>query len=71
MKLRDLICRTVEERYEAEMALGFLRYEELRKLNAKQFAALHASNIKGEGRFDDLVDAMIITRASGKGCDCK
>lgn len=71
MTLEQLVLRTIESHSDAEMALGFLRYQELRRLTVRKFAALTASAIKGSGRFDDLVDAMIISRASGKGCDYK
>ncbi len=41
-----------------ELALGYLRYEALRKLNPRQFKEIHLRNIKGE-RFDDMVDNLI------------
>lgn len=41
-----------------EARIGEARYEKLRKLNAQQFAELYQRNIKGEGRFDDLVDGL-------------
>ncbi len=39
--------------------IAFLRYEYVRKLNPQQFAELHERNVRGEGRFDDLVDNLI------------
>jgi hypothetical protein len=47
-----LRTRTAEE-----LELAHERHEYLRTLNPLQFAALHERNIRGEGRFDDLVDA--------------
>lgn len=34
------------------------RYEKLRKLNPRQYAALCEWNLAGEGTFDDLVDKL-------------
>jgi hypothetical protein len=61
---------TPEQRYDAaladalksniplELAIGYIRYEALRKLNARQYADLFRRNLSGE-RFDDLVDGLI------------
>lgn len=38
--------------------VGAARYEKLRKLNAQQFQELYQRDIRGEGRFDDLVDGL-------------
>jgi hypothetical protein len=46
------LSRTTEE-----LELAHARYEYLRTLNPQQFKSLYERNIKGEGRFDDLVDA--------------
>ena len=40
------------------LALGYVRYEKLRLLNARQYAELNRRNLSGEGRFDDLVDQL-------------
>jgi hypothetical protein len=40
-----------------ELELAHARYAYLRTLNPRQFKSLYERNIKGEGRFDDLVDA--------------
>lgn len=34
------------------------RYEKVRKLSPRQFAEIWDRNIKGEGTFDELVDAL-------------
>jgi hypothetical protein len=41
-----------------EAVLGYLRYEEMRKLNVNQFAELFKRNIAGEN-FDKMVDELI------------
>ena len=40
------------------LALGYVRYEKLRLLNARQYAELSRKNLAGEGHFDDLVDQL-------------
>ena len=40
------------------LALGYIRYEKLRLLNARQYAELSRKNLAGEGLFDDLVDGL-------------
>ena len=42
-----------------ELALGYLRYEAIRKLNDTQFARLHCRNVLGEN-FDKMVDEMVL-----------
>ena len=41
-----------------ELALVFLRYEALRKLNPRQFTELHKRNLAGEF-FDEMVDKLV------------
>jgi len=41
-----------------ELALGYLRYEALRKLNPREFSALVTRNIEGEN-FDKMVTELI------------
>lgn len=52
------VDRAVEDYSVYELAIGFLRYEALRKLKPIEFSLLHSRNIKGE-RFDDMVDVMV------------
>lgn len=40
------------------LAHGYIRYEKLRLLNARQYAELSRKNLAGEGLFDDLVDEL-------------
>lgn len=52
-------CRTVKwERNSEELALGWLRYEAIRKLNPRQFGEIHARNIAGE-HFDTMIDELV------------
>ena len=46
-----------------ELARGFMRYEALRKLNARQYAELMDRCYKGEA-FDDLVDELVVEEVS-------
>ena len=41
-----------------DMALGFIRYEVVRRMNPRSFADLVRGNVMGK-RFDDLVDDAI------------
>lgn len=43
------------------LALGYLRYEALRKLAPRQFSDLHKRNLKGEN-FDAMVDEMVLSK---------
>jgi hypothetical protein len=56
-----LMDRTRKERNEAELALGYLRYEALRKLSPREFVAINRRNLEGE-RFDDIVTAFVVGR---------
>jgi hypothetical protein len=40
------------------LALGYIRYEKLRLLNASQYAELNRKTLTGQGHFDDLVDQL-------------
>ena len=56
--MRKLIIKAIKERPTVQLAIGFLRYEALRKLNATQFSELCHRNLHGE-RFDDMVDQLV------------
>ena len=43
-----------------ELALGWLRYETLRRMNPRQFSELHRLNMAGKN-FDDLVTEALLT----------
>jgi hypothetical protein len=53
----DMVVWLLNER--DALLVGDARYEYLRRLTPRQFAELHERNIKGEGRFDELVDGAI------------
>lgn len=59
--LDQLIKIAITEKLPQELALGFLRYEALRKLNARQYAELCKENLQG-AFFDDLVDREIMNK---------
>jgi hypothetical protein len=52
------LADALESNVPLELAIGFIRYEALRKLNALEYANLCRRNRAGE-RFDDLVDGLI------------
>ena len=54
-----VVSQHLLERCPAELAIGFARYEALRKLNPRQYRELHDRNMKGE-RFDDMVDNLVL-----------
>ena len=57
-KLHHLVGDETRRRTIHELALGFLRYEALRKCNPMTFQDLFLQNLHG-ARFDDLVDELI------------
>jgi len=48
-----------------ELALGWMRYEALRRLNPRQFSEIHDRNIRGEW-FDDLADEAFVRWKEGQ-----
>lgn len=57
--LSNIIQTVITSFNSKELALGWLRYECVRKMNARQFAELCELNLKG-ANFDELVDNAII-----------
>lgn len=57
--LEQLVEKCVAEHDVKELALGFLRYETLRRMNPNQFKELHQRNLAGE-RFDDIVTEVLL-----------
>jgi len=57
-KFDDFLYQAEQDIEHGEATLGYLRYEELRKLNVRQFAELFERNIAGEN-FDKMVDELI------------
>ena len=61
MTIDEKVCDTIAVHSQYELALGYLRYEALRKLNPRQFSALNKRNMAGEN-FDEMVDEMVVKR---------
>ena len=59
-RLQILVSKTISGHTNEELAIGFLRYEALRLLNARQYAELCKRNLRGEHAFDDLVDELTL-----------
>ena len=57
-KFDNFLYQSEKEIEHEEAVIGYLRYEELRKLNVNQFAELFKRNIAGEN-FDKMVDELI------------
>ena len=63
--INDAIQKFADETYgrgcyiDRELALGFLRYEALRKLTPRKFSELHVRNLRGEN-FDEMVDKLVV-----------
>lgn len=58
-ELDDIIKQLIKHEEPARLALGFMRYEYLRRFNPRQFQELWNKNLNGAGGFDDLIDAMM------------
>lgn len=58
--LDAVISQHIRERLPGELALGFARYEALRRLNPRQYRELHDQNMNGEN-FDRIVDALVLS----------
>lgn len=59
-----LISKIQREKSADELALGFLRYEALRKLSPRAYGELHSKNINVPGAFfDTLVDELIVGKS--------
>jgi hypothetical protein len=58
-ELDRLVTSAMKSHNTRQLALGFLRYERLRKMNPMQFAKLHAENITGRP-FDFIVDESVV-----------
>ena len=50
--------KAIMQNTNAALAIGYIRYEAVRALNTRRFAALNSLNMQGQ-RFDDLVDRLI------------
>ena len=61
----QLVVRAIAEHDVKELALGFLRYEALRRMNLNQLKELNQRNLAGE-RFDDIVTEELLKWKGGK-----
>jgi hypothetical protein len=50
---------TIATHSDEELALGYLRYERVRRMHPAAFAELYRLNLEGKGAFDELVDKDI------------
>lgn len=57
--IETLVAQAISERDPKELALGYLRYEALRKLAPYSYLELCRKNIREGHRFDDMVDELI------------
>ena len=62
-RLLKMIGRSISERPLIELALGFIRYEALRKLNPSQYRELYERNLTGEN-FDRMVDNLVLDKTT-------
>lgn len=53
------LTETFEGKSKTDLALGYLRYEALRKLTPRQFSELYMRNLKGEN-FDQMINELIV-----------
>lgn len=58
IRLNKAVEKAAERHSKELLALGWCRYEALRKLSPRQFEELRKRNIAGE-RFDDMVDELV------------
>lgn len=63
-EIETLVAQAMTERDPRELALGYLRYEALRKLGTASYAELCRKNIHEGRRFDDLVDDLLTGKAA-------
>jgi len=59
--IEQLIAETIVERTPEQLALGWLRYEELRRFSVAAYQCLTARNLDGEN-FDEMVTNELLKR---------
>jgi len=59
--INEIITDTIADRTPEQLALGWLRYEELRRFSVAAFQCLVARNLEGEN-FDEIVTAEMLKR---------
>jgi hypothetical protein len=63
--LDQLVGMCVANHAPEELALGFLRYEALRRVNPRVFTEMHKRNLGGEF-FDDIVTEALLNWKANK-----
>ncbi len=59
--LEQLITDTIADRTPEQLALGWLRYEELRRFSVAAYQCLVSRNLEGEN-FDEMVTGEMLKR---------
>jgi hypothetical protein len=59
--INEIITETIADRTPEELALGWLRYEELRRFSVAAYQCLVARNFEGEN-FDEIVTNELLKR---------
>ncbi len=59
--IEQLISETIAERTPEQLALGWIRYEELRRFSVAAYQCLTARNLQGEN-FDKMVETELLKR---------
>lgn len=57
--LKSLVQICISDHTPEELALGWLRYEAVRKMSPRQFGEVHKRNLSGEF-FDDIVTEAVL-----------
>lgn len=78
MKLESLILKTLESVSDAEMALAWLRYRQMRTMGARELDALARTALvtsQNDAEYgkavDEIIDNLVKAHASTKGVDHK
>ena len=66
IRINELVKKACQDNTIGELALGWMRYECVRKMNSRQFSELCKRNLKERIAFDDLIDAEIERGANEK-----
>lgn len=59
-KIGSLVFKAIQEVTPQELALGWLRYEAIRKLSPFDFEELRKDEAKGTALFDDQIDELVM-----------
>lgn len=58
-KIAQLVSMCIANHTPQELALGWIRYEAVRKMHPRNFAEIHKRNLAGEF-FDDIITDCLI-----------